>query len=153
MRNLKAQAAMEYLMTYGWAILIVVIVAAALFALGIFTPPTGARCTGFANLGCPDTGNWQLNTVTDELIVVLKNGLGQTVILDSVNVTIAGISAGNNTISGSTISAGNTFAVRTGGFTAQGSGDAYSAKVEITYTVGSGTLTQKDTGTLTGAAI
>ena len=33
----KAQSAMEYLMTYGWAILIVIIVAAALYALGIFT--------------------------------------------------------------------------------------------------------------------
>ena len=36
----KGQAAMEYLMTYGWAILIVIIVAAALYALGIFNPAT-----------------------------------------------------------------------------------------------------------------
>lgn len=32
----KAQSAMEYLMTYGWAILIVAVVIAALFALGLF---------------------------------------------------------------------------------------------------------------------
>ncbi len=32
----KAQSAMEYLMTYGWAILIIAIVLAALFQLGVF---------------------------------------------------------------------------------------------------------------------
>ncbi len=35
-RNLKLQSAMEYLMTYGWAILIIAIVMVALFELGIF---------------------------------------------------------------------------------------------------------------------
>jgi len=34
----KAQSAMEYLMTYGWAILIISIVLAALFQLGVFNP-------------------------------------------------------------------------------------------------------------------
>ncbi len=33
---LKLQSAMEYLMTYGWAILIIAIVVVALFALGVF---------------------------------------------------------------------------------------------------------------------
>lgn len=35
-RAWKAQAAMEYLVTYGWAIMAIMIVLAALFALGIF---------------------------------------------------------------------------------------------------------------------
>ena len=35
-RHNKAQSAMEYLMTYGWAILIIAIVLAALFQLGVF---------------------------------------------------------------------------------------------------------------------
>jgi hypothetical protein len=33
---MKGQAAMEYLMTYGWAILIVIAVIAALYAMGVF---------------------------------------------------------------------------------------------------------------------
>jgi len=37
---MKLQSAMEYLTTYGWAILIIVIVAFALFSLGIFNPYT-----------------------------------------------------------------------------------------------------------------
>src|SRR3989344_6869703 len=37
----KSQTAMEFLMTYGWAILIVLIVLAVLFAFGVFNPGTG----------------------------------------------------------------------------------------------------------------
>ncbi len=36
MRSMKSQSAMEYLMTYGWAILLIAIVLAALFSLGVF---------------------------------------------------------------------------------------------------------------------
>ena len=32
----KAQSAMEYLMTYGWAILIIAVVLAVLFSLNVF---------------------------------------------------------------------------------------------------------------------
>jgi hypothetical protein len=35
-KGMRAQSAMEYLMTYGWAILIIAIVLVALFSLGIF---------------------------------------------------------------------------------------------------------------------
>ena len=38
----KAQSAMEYLMTYGWAILIIAVVLGALFELGVFNPMTFA---------------------------------------------------------------------------------------------------------------
>lgn len=33
---MKGQAAMEYLMTYGWAIIVVIAVVAALYAMGVF---------------------------------------------------------------------------------------------------------------------
>jgi uncharacterized protein (UPF0333 family) len=42
----KAQSAMEYLMTYGWAILIIAIVLVALYALGVFSG--GASSLGTA---------------------------------------------------------------------------------------------------------
>jgi hypothetical protein len=38
---MKAQAALEFLMTYGWAILIVIAVVAALYMRGVFTLPGG----------------------------------------------------------------------------------------------------------------
>ena len=37
MKRHKAQSAMEYLMTYGWAILIIAVVLGALFSLGVFS--------------------------------------------------------------------------------------------------------------------
>ncbi len=43
---LKAQSAMEYLMTYGWAILIVAIVLGVFFSLGLFSS------TAFLSTGC-----------------------------------------------------------------------------------------------------
>ncbi|MEM3399225.1 MAG: hypothetical protein QXP42_00125 [Candidatus Micrarchaeia archaeon] len=41
----KGQAAMEYLMTYGWAILVIVIVVAVLFYIGVFNPQAPIACT------------------------------------------------------------------------------------------------------------
>ncbi|MEE9573885.1 MAG: hypothetical protein V3W20_12600 [Candidatus Neomarinimicrobiota bacterium] len=37
---MKGQSATEYLMTYGWAILIVIVVAMCLYLLGVFNPET-----------------------------------------------------------------------------------------------------------------
>ena len=44
MRN-KAQTAMEYLMTYGWAILIIIVVVAALYSLGVFSIKPTVACS------------------------------------------------------------------------------------------------------------
>jgi len=41
----KGQTAMEYLMTYGWAILIVIVVVAALYSMGVFTVSPGVPCS------------------------------------------------------------------------------------------------------------
>ncbi len=42
MRTVKSQSAMEYLMTYGWAILIIAVILAAFFEMGVFNPYTFA---------------------------------------------------------------------------------------------------------------
>ena len=44
-QSFRSQSAMEYLMTYGWAILIIAVVLAALFELGVFNPMTFAPKT------------------------------------------------------------------------------------------------------------
>jgi hypothetical protein len=44
-RMFRAQAAMEYLMTYGWAILIIAVVLGSLAYLGVFSPSIGNTCT------------------------------------------------------------------------------------------------------------
>jgi len=54
MMNRKSQSAMEYLMTYGWAILVVLIALGALFYLGVFNPKTPSTCNANAPLTCTD---------------------------------------------------------------------------------------------------
>jgi len=50
----RGQSAMEYLLTYGWAILIVLISLSLLFYLGVFSPKTPNTCMGTAPLVCGD---------------------------------------------------------------------------------------------------
>ena len=53
-RNMRAQSAMEYLMTYGWAILIIAIVLGALFSLGVFSSSSfiGTTCIPASGYFC-----------------------------------------------------------------------------------------------------
>ena len=148
-------------MTYGWAILIVIIVAAALWALGIFNPSTWTQggATGFAGF---QVSEWRVNSTG--VVMVLKT------LTANARITDVTASYGSNTWNG----VGNatnplTLAPNTqklvyipgnvdGFIPAVGGGPAtggsYSVRVTITYTdVGSqigGILTS--TGTLSGTA-
>ncbi|MEM3227849.1 MAG: hypothetical protein QXK65_02800 [Candidatus Micrarchaeaceae archaeon] len=54
MNKIKAQSAMEYLMTYGWAILIIAVVLGALFSLGVFNSSSliGTSCVALSGYYC-----------------------------------------------------------------------------------------------------
>jgi hypothetical protein len=91
MRNMKGQAAMEYLMTYGWAIVALVIVIAALMATGVFNPSymVSEECTMQPDLSC---GNYVLYTDNTNgqtyLMFRVDNGLGYDIeIVDSGTAT------------------------------------------------------------------
>jgi hypothetical protein len=152
----KGQSAMEYLMTYGWAILIVIIVAAALYALGVFNPGmyTGARATGFANIGAPATGQWKLGATTpDNFELNLKNNLASRLNFTAVTVSIGATTCTNGDFDGSAyaeVGIGGSFKVEADcpGFTA---GNSYSATVSLTYNnLDSGLTGFTETGTVTG---
>ncbi len=53
-RTSRLQSAMEYLMTYGWAILILAVVVGVLFQLGVFNSSTfaGTSCIGSSGFLC-----------------------------------------------------------------------------------------------------
>lgn len=80
---LKLQVAMEYLLTYSWALLIAGAVIAALFLFGILSPGTtaGTGCVMPAGISCPS-------------IFLLANGLATINILQatvySLNITALG---------------------------------------------------------------
>src|SRR5271169_2972658 len=76
-KNSKAQSAMEYLMTYGWAILIIAVVLAALFSLNVFNAGAqlGTSCIGQPGYSCssPSLTSYGLLTFT------LGQGTGSTI--------------------------------------------------------------------------
>ncbi|MCL5429961.1 MAG: hypothetical protein M1504_00605 [Candidatus Marsarchaeota archaeon] len=53
-KTFRAQSAMEYLMTYGWAILIIAVVLGALFSLGVFSGGSllGTSCVASPGFLC-----------------------------------------------------------------------------------------------------
>ncbi len=53
-RRTKLQSAMEYLMTYGWAILIIAVILGSLFQLGVFSAGslTGNSCIALSGFLC-----------------------------------------------------------------------------------------------------
>ncbi len=84
-RMRRSQSALEYLMTYGWSILVIVIVAAVLYGMGVFNPRASfsSSITGFSGLG----------SVTAQCIggqglsVQLGDTLPATINITGINVT------------------------------------------------------------------
>ncbi|MBW3015327.1 hypothetical protein KY330_02820 [Candidatus Woesearchaeota archaeon] len=77
----RGQAALEFLMTYGWAILVVIIVIGALAAFGVFDVSRliPDRCVISPSLSCQDHG-----VVNGSVMMVLVNGLGQDIEITKV---------------------------------------------------------------------
>ncbi|MBI2548548.1 hypothetical protein HYW21_04315 [Candidatus Woesearchaeota archaeon] len=82
----RAQAAMEFLMTYGWAILVVLIVIAALAYFGVLNPGRfqGDQCTVAAPFGCTDS-----IIKTGDFTVNLRYAGGVPINITEINVTLA----------------------------------------------------------------
>ncbi|MCX6772659.1 MAG: hypothetical protein NTV88_02720 [Candidatus Micrarchaeota archaeon] len=67
--KMRGQAAMEYLMTYGWALLVIVIVIAILLIINPFSAPQGCR---FDDLGF-SCGNLAVNQQGELYVTVTNN--------------------------------------------------------------------------------
>ena len=77
---------MEFIMTYGWAILAVAVAVAALAYFGIFSPRWNIeQCSFPAELTC--IGKAYANPSTGELTFVLHNALGVDMSIDTMNGT------------------------------------------------------------------
>ena len=97
----KGQAAMEFLMTYGWAILAAIIAIGVLAYFGVFSPGRFVQDSYF--IGAPFGANAGKVNVTG-ITLDIQNGAGETVNLTSVSVT--GISGCTSVTYGLDIAAG-----------------------------------------------
>jgi uncharacterized membrane protein YjjP (DUF1212 family) len=86
---MKAQAALEFLMTYGWAILIVIAVVAALYAMGVFRLPSGGlgKCSP-----CFPAGSAIAYVDHNANSLVVRVGPSQ---ISSVNATVGATTSAN----------------------------------------------------------
>ena len=133
--NNRGQAAMEFLMTYGWAILAAVIVIGALAASGVFNPgkyiPTS--CIMQTPFGCVDN---QVAANTSAVFLVLRNAGGSSTDVLSVAVSNCGtystpITMVDQNVSLFTINCGSSIGAV---------GEKFSGDVMITHTPTSGGL-------------
>lgn len=80
-KEIKAQAALEFLTTYGWAFLVILIMISALAYFGILNPSTilPDRCTFGAEIGCQD--HMLTGGATGTIKLKLKNNVGETIMV------------------------------------------------------------------------
>ena len=79
----KSQAAMEFLMTYGWAILVVLAAIAALAYFGVLSPEKflPEKCILAPGLACVSH-----KVEPTKVTLVISNGLGRTITINSIDV-------------------------------------------------------------------
>ncbi len=90
MKCKKGQAAMEFLMTYGWAILVVLIAIGALVYFGVISPDRFVQdnCSLTPPLSCSQLGDFQATAAAASNVKFqVQNGAGNTVNVEAVTVT------------------------------------------------------------------
>ena len=139
----KAQAAMEFLMTYGWAILVVLVAIAALAYFGVLNPGRflPESCTIGAGVACQDFKVTAAGAGT----IIVRNGMGSA--LTVASLTLGGVAATENPVA--TIADGATQTFNFTGLTAGTAGAKYKGDLTFAYTQEGSTLTHSKTGTLT----
>jgi hypothetical protein len=145
----KGQAALDFLMTYGWAIALVVIIAAVLFALGIFDTSNfiGNKAAGFAGVAVK---GWGLSE-GGQFTIKLSNQVGVPINVTKVNITIGGVSQLADTANGLGVGADSaTLNTTAAAFGVQTAGTGYNAKVVISYVDTNANFNYTTSGTLTG---
>jgi hypothetical protein len=79
------QAALEFLMTYGWALLMIAILIGAIAYFGVLNPKDliSDRCTFNPEIECID---FSLNGEDNTLRLLLQNNVGELITLSSISL-------------------------------------------------------------------
>lgn len=143
----KGQAALEFLMTYGWAILAAIVVIAVLaiyFRPQQLVSSAPAVTAPFYAQAVKTNATW--------VSLDVKNNGADTVTISSFTTTFtnpsgAACAGDSNSV---TLSPGQNTILNATGCTNLGTG-AYQANVKISYTSTGSTLVQTSTGTISGS--
>ena len=148
----KGQGALEYMQTYGWAILVVLIVGVVLWQFGIFGQYSGVnRGTGFAKIKILDP-SIKYDSATDQLTFDIING-------ESMHIRILGNTTGGDCASTMNISdlgldGGQTTMVTLTECTDLDATEAFDVSISIYYRikVAADIIYRNDTGRIIGTA-
>jgi hypothetical protein len=157
-KSKRSQSALEYMMTYGWAILIIVIVAVILYSMGIFNPSSSITTTsiGFspftvsstvcspAGLSVAIIGGGLPDTATQATItkIYITSNTGTTALTKEYNLTKTEISPGKTA----------TIIIPTVACTSAGVKYSLSAKIQYSYSTPAGAVITNTTGTIAGTS-
>lgn len=138
----RGQAAMEFLMTYGWAILAAIIVVAALW---LVIGNTGNLSGNRAILSQPFTVVAHQLDAPQSVLIEIRNGAGETVTIQSVTAGTCGSNTanlprvvGNGDAEIFTVTCDSTY----------NSGDRITGDLSVTYNKQGSTLNQTSTGSI-----
>ena len=167
----KGQAAMEFLMTYGWAILAAIIAISVLVYFGVFSPDRFVGSTGVLS---PPFGLDNFNIVNDgggagqdRISLEVTQNLGESVTLelqdgtadgfevvlsDGTTCTEAEASGVIDAASPISWSSGTQITITANCGAAWSANDGVRADLTIRYTKSGSTLVQQATGSLRGTS-
>jgi hypothetical protein len=155
----KAQAAMEFLMTYGWAILVVLAAIGALAYFGVLSPGNllPQKCEFSAGLDCTETPS--ASQASGQIEFPLTNSNGYKIHpLGTTKTNPEGFSGctGQQFLQGGApvdeILNGDNFIVRLTGCTNLISGERYSTDVTVQFRSNSTGMQHNTVGRLVGKA-
>jgi hypothetical protein len=146
----RAQAAMEFLMTYGWAILVVLAAIGALAYFGILSPGNllPQKCEFQAGMDC--TEHPDASAAAGTITFPLVNSMGYRMTIDSAQSTSC---TGAATLNGAALPADltngqpGTIMLTTCALT---EGERYNEVVTIMYTSNATGMVHSATGTVAG---
>lgn len=147
----KGQAALDFLMTYGWAIALVVIIAAVLFSMGLFDTSNfiGNKATGFSGVAVKD---WSYTASTGRFDILFSNQVGQPIVIKNVTISLGGSAPISMTGSNATIQVGANSGIFTATLPTGSPGNGYTASIVVTYSTPSG-FDYTSSGSVTGKMI
>ncbi|MAG47369.1 hypothetical protein CL617_02085 [archaeon] len=142
----RAQAAMEFLMTYGWAILIILIALGVLFYLGVFNPQTPTNCIPNAPIS---SCNVLLTATGGEVSVSYPTAIANTVTFTGLTFTSGGTACSHSATLTSGTGISFTAAQCAHGLSA---GDKFNGEALVTYIREGSDITQTARLTFSGTA-
>ena len=154
----RSQSALEYMMTYGWAILIIVIVAVILYSMGIFNPSSSVTTTstGFS----PFIVSSAICNAEGLSLSISTGPLPNTATSVTFNKVYITSSSGTNSLNNKvypinqiTLTSGKSTILRLPVIcSSPGNKFSLSSDIEYSYSTTAGNVVTNATGTISGTA-